>query len=243
MGVARKILGIEIRRDRKEKKLLLTQQSYIEKAVIKKFNMEDGKETQVPLAGLCPILVKNHWTGLKWLLRYRKTTSNYGLKFEKTSNTLKLEGFINADYASNKDTRKSITSYCFQLNSCCINWKSQLQHVVALSTKKFEFMTITEAFKEATWIKGILQEIGMLKEKVSMFSDNQSAIHLSKNPVYHERSKHIHIRMFWIEDKIELGEIELEKVPSDENTADPGTKMLPVSKFRYFMDLLKLGPV
>uniref|UniRef100_A0A803PXN5 Retrovirus-related Pol polyprotein from transposon TNT 1-94-like beta-barrel domain-containing protein n=1 Tax=Cannabis sativa TaxID=3483 RepID=A0A803PXN5_CANSA len=161
----------------------------------------------------------------------------------KTGNTLKLEGFVDANYASNKDTKKSITSYCFQLTSCCINWKSQLQHVVALSTTEAEFMAITEAFKEATWIKGILQEISMLKGKVSVFLDSQSAIHLSKNLIYHGRSKHIDIRMFWIRDKIESGEIELEKVPSDENPADAGTKVLPVSKFKYFMDLLKLGPV
>ncbi|XP_060962298.1 secreted RxLR effector protein 161-like [Cannabis sativa] len=186
---------------------------------------------------------EDHWTGLKWLLRYLKTTSNYGLKFEKTGSTLKLEGFVNADYASNKDTRNSITSYCFQLNLCYINWKSQLQPVVALSTTEAEFMAITEAFKEATWINGILQEISMLKGKVSVFSDSQSAIHLSKNPVYHERSKHIDIRMFWIREKIEVGEIELEKVPTDENPADARTKVLPMSKFKHFMDLLNFGPV
>ena len=109
------------------------------------------------------------------------------------------------------------------LNTCCINWKSRQQHVVALSTTEAEFMAVTEAFKEATWIKGILQEICMLKGKVYVFFDSQSAIHLSKNPVYHERSKHIDIRMFWIRDKIEAGEIALEKVPTEENPADAGT--------------------
>ncbi|XP_062104486.1 secreted RxLR effector protein 161-like [Humulus lupulus] len=186
---------------------------------------------------------EDHWKGLKWLLRYLKTTSDYGLKFEKGGDDLKLEGYVDADYASNRDTRKSMTSYCFMLNTCCINWKSQQQHVVALSTTEAEFMAVTEAFKEATWIKGILQEISMLKGRVYVFSDSQSAIHLSKNPVYHERSKHIDIRMFWIRDNIEAGEINLEKVPTEENPADAGTKVLSVSKFNHCLDWLNLGPV
>ncbi|KAM6574832.1 secreted RxLR effector protein 161-like [Cannabis sativa] len=86
---------------------------------------------------------EEHLTGLKWLLRYLKTTSNYGLKFEKTGNTLKLDCFVDPDYASNNDTRILITSYYFQLSSCCINLKSQVQHVVALSTREFDFMEIT----------------------------------------------------------------------------------------------------
>ncbi|XP_062103078.1 secreted RxLR effector protein 161-like [Humulus lupulus] len=77
---------------------------------------------------------EDHWKGLKWLLRYLKTTTQYGLVFRKTRMKAQLEGYVDADYASNKDTRKSLTSYCFLLNSCCISWKSQLQPIVALST-------------------------------------------------------------------------------------------------------------
>ena len=103
-------------------------------------------------------------------------------------------------------------------------------------------MATTEAFKEAVWLKGLLKELDFMKDKATIFSDSQSAIHLSKNPVYHERSKHIDIRMFWIRDKIESGEIELEKVPSEENPADAGTKVLPISRFKHCLDLLNIKP-
>ncbi|XP_060969596.1 secreted RxLR effector protein 161-like [Cannabis sativa] len=183
---------------------------------------------------------EEHWKGLKWLLRYLKGTASYGLKFNKTGSKMKLEGFVDADYASNRDTRKSITSYCFQLNECCISWKVQLQPVVALSTTEAEFMATTEAFKEAVWLKGILSEIQMKLRKVTVFSDSQSAIHLCKNPVYHERSKYIDVRLFWIRDKVEEGEVELKKIPSEENPADAGTKVLSVSKFKHCLDLLNI---
>ena len=103
-------------------------------------------------------------------------------------------------------------------------------------------MTTTEAFKEAVWLSGILKEIKMMKERVTVYSDSQSSIHLCKNPVYHERSKHIDVRLFWIRDKIEEGTIDLEKVPSEENPADAGTKVLTQDKFLHCLKLMNIGP-
>ncbi|XP_062114798.1 secreted RxLR effector protein 161-like [Humulus lupulus] len=146
MGATRRILGIDIHRDRKKHQLRLAQSQYL-KSVIKKFNMIETKDVVVLLGG------EDHWKGLKWLLRYLKATTQYGLVFRKTRMKAQLEGYVDADYASNKDTRKSLTSYCFLLNSCCISWKSQLQPIVVLSTTEAEFIATTEAFKEAIWLK------------------------------------------------------------------------------------------
>lgn len=63
---------------------------------------------------------------------------------------------------------------------------------------------------------------------------------MCKNPVYHEKSKHIDMRLYWIREKIEEGVIKLEKVRSEDNPADAGTKVLTVSKFRHCLDLLNL---
>ena len=292
MGAARKILGIDILRDRRNHKLILSQRHYLQ-GVLEKFNMSNGKEVNVPLGGHFDLSLKQsptsedekkqmvkvpyaeaigslmylmictrldiayavsvlsrfmsnpgeeHWKGVKWLLRYLKATQDYGLVYLKAGNKIKLEGFVDADYASNKDTRKSLTSYCFMLNECCINWKSQQQPIVALSTTEAEFMATTEAFKEAVWLSGILKEIKMMKERVTVYSDSQSSIHLCKNPVYHERSKHIDVRLFWIRDKIEEGTIDLEKVPSEENPADAGTKVLTRDKFLHCLKLMNIGP-
>ena len=152
-----------------------------------------------------------------------------------------LTGLVDADYASNKDNRRSTTAYMFMLNDSCICWKAQLQSVVALSTTEAEFMATTEAFKEAVWLQGILQELRQIRDKTTIFSDSQSSIHLCKNPVYHEKSKHIDIRLYWIREKIEEGTIKLEKISTDDNPADMGTKVLSVSKFRHCLNLLNLG--
>ena len=69
--------------------------------------------------------------------------------------------------------------------------------------------------------------------------DNQSCIRLSKHPVFHERSKHIEIKYYFIRDEVQEGEVKLEYIPTDEQTADILTKPLSRIKFAYFRD--KLG--
>ena len=68
--------------------------------------------------------------------------------------------------------------YVFTLNDCSISWKSQLQGIIALSTTESKYIAATEAIKEAIWLQGIMLELKMLDQKVTMFSDSQSALHL-----------------------------------------------------------------
>ncbi|XP_062103604.1 triacylglycerol lipase 2-like [Humulus lupulus] len=163
-----------------------------------------------------------------------------GLRYKQMDQKVTLEGFADADYAASKDTRSSTTSYVFTTNGDCICWKSQLQSVVSLSTTEAEFMATTEAFKEAIWLQGMLQELKMMKGKANIYSDSQSSIHLCKNSVYHEKSKHIDIRLFWIREKIEEDVISLDKIGTEDNPADIRTKVLPVNKFKHCLNLLNL---
>ncbi|XP_062103989.1 secreted RxLR effector protein 161-like [Humulus lupulus] len=181
-----------------------------------------------------------HWNALKWLLRYLKGTTEMGLRYKQMDQKVTLEGFVGADYAASKDTRRSTTSYVFTTNGDCICWKSQLQLVVSLSTTEAEFMATTEAFKEAIWLQGMLQELKMMKDKAKIYSDSQSPIHLCKNPVYHEKRKHIDILLFWIREKIEEDVISLDKIGTEDNLADIGTKALHVNKFKHCLNLLNL---
>ncbi|KAL2242583.1 UNVERIFIED_CONTAM: Retrovirus-related Pol polyprotein from transposon TNT 1-94 [Sesamum indicum] len=183
-----------------------------------------------------------HWEALKWLLRYLRGSENVGIKFSKHSTHAHLIGYVDSNYANDRDSRKSTTSYMFTFCNSCISWKSQLQHIVALSTTEAEYIATTEAFKEALWLSGLLSEIGFLKEKPVIFSDSQSAIQLCKNPVFHDRTKHIDVRYHFIRDIVGKNEIRLEKISSDENPADMGTKCLPIEKFCKCLKILLLNP-
>ncbi|KAL9168477.1 hypothetical protein ABFS82_04G017700 [Erythranthe guttata] len=181
-----------------------------------------------------------HWEALKWLLRYLKGSVKLGLLFSKCKTESELCGYVDSNFANCRDSRKSSTSYVFTLNGSCVSWKSQLQSIVALSTTEAEYVATTEAFKEAIWLKGLLIEIGFYRNKVVVFSDSQSGIQLCKNPVFHDRTKHIEIKFHFIRSIVEEGIIDLEKIPSEFNPADMGTKCLPVEKFRSCLKNLNL---
>ena len=124
---------------------------------------------------------KAHWDVVKGVLRYLNGTVEYGLKFQKAEEDEEpLVGFVDDDFAANLDTRKSITGYVFTLYGTAISWKSTQQPVVALSTTEAELMAITEGVKEAIWLQGLLREMGIYQESVTIFCDNQSAIQLAK---------------------------------------------------------------
>ena len=99
-------------------------------------------------------------------------------------------------------------------------------------------MAVTDAFKEATWLQGLLKEIQMLQGKVTVFSDSQSAIHLCKNPVYHERTKHVDVKYHYVRDQVAKGTVNIQKVPTENNPADMGTKIMTATKFKHCLGLL-----
>ena len=78
---------------------------------------------------------KEHWSAVKWVLRYLRGTVNHGLIYGKNvSNSVQVQGYVDSDYAGSIDTRKSITGYIFIVCGGVVSWKSTLQSVVALST-------------------------------------------------------------------------------------------------------------
>lgn len=164
---------------------------------------------------------KIHWEALKWILRYLKGASNFGLMFERQDDINQpVIGYVDSDYAGNVDTRKSLTGFLFTLYGTAISWKSSLLSVVALSTTEAEYIALTEAIKEAMWLKGITNELGINQGQLVVYCDSQSAIHLTEHQVFHERCKHIDVRLHFVRDVTDKGEIKVEKISTNDNPAD-----------------------
>ncbi|KAH9806487.1 hypothetical protein KPL71_002780 [Citrus sinensis] len=177
---------------------------------------------------------KVHWNAVKWIMRYLKGSSTCGLLYGKTkSDKIEVMKFVDSDFAGDLDRRKSTSGYMFVLNSYLISWKSSLQTVVALSSTEAEFIATTEAVKEATWLKGLLNELWLNQKTVQVFCDNQSAIHLVKNQMYHERTKHIDVKLQFIRDEVEKGTVVVSKIHTSMNPADALIKSLPTAKFEF----------
>ncbi|XP_031277973.1 secreted RxLR effector protein 161-like [Pistacia vera] len=179
-----------------------------------------------------------HWCALRWVLRYINSTSHVGLEYCKMGKSLDLVGFVDSDFAGDRDTRKSTTSYFFTLGRNCVSFKSQLQPIVALSSTKAEYVVVADVFRKALWLQGILSEMQLLDELVTIYSDSQSAIHLSKNPIYHERTKDMDVQFHFVKELIAQEVINLKKVAIEDNLADDGTKVVMATKFKHCLNLL-----
>nr|GEU55638.1 zinc finger, CCHC-type [Tanacetum cinerariifolium] len=120
-------------------------------------------------------------------------------------------------------------------------WSIQKQATVALSSCESEFITATAAATQALWLKRLLSKLTHSEEeKITIMVDNKSAIVLMKNPVFHERSKHIDTKYHFIRDCVEREDIQVEFISGEYRKADILTKALPKIKFLTMRQLIGL---
>ena len=114
------------------------------------------------------------------------------------------------------------------------------KRTVALSLTEAEYMALSEATKEAVWLKVFLGELGEMTsdEAIKMYEDNQGSIALAKNPEFHKRTKHIDIRYHFVREKVALGEVVLEYCSTQDMLADMLTKPIAAVQFENLRDRL-----
>lgn len=74
---------------------------------------------------------KKHWNAIKWILKYLAGTRNSGIMFDRSTTSSAVVGYVDANYAGDLDSRKSMTGYVFTFAGGAISWKSILQDTVA----------------------------------------------------------------------------------------------------------------
>ena len=106
-----------------------------------------------------------------------------------------------------------------------------------MSTTEAEYIAATEAAKEMLWLKRFVLDLGLSQLAYVIFCDSQSAIDLSKNSMYHSRTKHIDVRYHWLRSAIEDQLLQLKKIHTDENVADMLTKAVSKEKLELCVKL------
>ncbi|KAH9705857.1 hypothetical protein KPL70_012031 [Citrus sinensis] len=224
LGPANKILGMQIHRDRNNRKIWLSQKNYLKK-ILRRFNMQDLGAVSRYMANPGG----EHWITVKRILRYIRGTSDVALCYGGSKFTVR--GYVDSDFAGDLDKRKSTTGYVFALAGVAVSWVSKLQTVVALSTTEAEYMAATQAYKEAIWIQRLLEELGHKQQKIPVFCDSQSVLHIARNPAFHSRTKHIGVQHHFVQEVVEDGSVDLQKIHTKENLADVLTKPINADKF------------
>lgn len=177
-----------------------------------------------------------HWNYAKRVLKYLSKTKNYCLKYSKGK--ADLVGFVDSNWASCSIDRRSYTGYCFMKSGSAISWESKKQRTVALSSCEAEYMALSDAGREAVYLKNLEIEITGSCNKIILYCDSQSALKLASNYASHKRSKHIDIRYNYIREIITNDIIETEYLPTAAMPADLLTKGLCGIKHYKFMDRL-----
>ena len=149
--------------------------------------------------------------------------------------------YADADWAGNKETRRSTTGYVALLTGIAISWVSKHQISVAQFSCEAEYIATLEAVKEAVWIGPFLEEFHQTRiYPIPLYCDNKGAIALAKNPENHQRTKHIDVRYHYIREKEEDGTIAIKYLPTEQMIADGFTKSLPSTQQRSFAESLGL---
>ena len=151
-----------------------------------------------------------------------------------TSKKFKLIGYTDSDNGGNTDDRKNTSRYMFNFGTGVVSWASKKQPIVTLSSTEAEYVATTWATCQAVWMRRMLKDLSQnQQEPTTIFCDNNSAIVLSKNHVFHKKTKHIDIRYHFIRELVNNKEICLEFCRYEDQLADIFTKPLERDTFQY----------
>ena len=150
-------------------------------------------------------------------------------------------GFADAAYANAE--KRSTTGYVYIAGDGAITWSSRKQISTALSSTEAEYVAISEAAREACWLRNMYTELGLLQENIPMLikGDNESALAMVKNPQFHKRSKHIATCWHWVRELAEENIIRVESVRDLDQTADVLTK--PLARPKHTKHIEEMGLV
>src|SRR5271170_6776655 len=195
-----------------------------------------------------------HLKAARHVLRYLKATKHFKItyggahQFNAEGYSAKLVpkelfeyGFADADYAGDKDDRKSTTGYVFILNNGPISWGTHKQSTVALSTMEAEYMAISDAAWEALARNYLLTDLAIRIPPPLIHGDNRSALNIAQQPIFNRQAKHIEVKYHFIREKVAQNMLEVEWVSTKSQTADILTKALSVKQHRDCLMLLQLN--
>jgi hypothetical protein len=191
---------------------------------------------------------EEHWMAGKRVLRYLRGTRTLGIKYSAegardgeplVGYAQELQGFSDADWAGDRETRRSTTGYVFKMAGGSVSWGSKLQQSVALSSAESEYMAASVATQEALYLRRLLGDLGVEQRGPTViWEDNQGCVALAKNPVHHQRTKHIDIRYHFVRECVASNEIDLVWIPTQDQQADLLTKALGAQRNVYLRDKL-----
>ncbi|WZZ44848.1 hypothetical protein YC2023_041107 [Brassica napus] len=166
----------------------------------------------------------HHWKMVDRILRYLSGSPGQRVWMGCNGST-EVVGSCDADWTGDRVDRRSTTGYCTFIGGNLVTWKSKKQKVISSSSAEAKYRTMLKLTNELVWIKGILKHLeNKQSTRMTMHCDNQAAIHIASNSVFHERTKHIEVDCHKVRQMIILGVILPCYTRSEGQLADVFTK-------------------
>lgn len=182
---------------------------------------------------------QSHFIAVKRILRYVQGSLYQGIFFAPGS--LTVTAFSDADWAGNHIDKRSTTGYCVFLGSNLISWCAKKQPTVARSSTEAEYRALAHTAADVTWIQQLLIDLHVTPSLPHLiWCDNQSAIALAFNPIFHARTKHVEVDYHFIREKVLSKQISVQHVGTFHQVADIFTKSLSVDRFLLLRSKLKV---
>ncbi|MBW0577053.1 hypothetical protein O181_116768 [Austropuccinia psidii MF-1] len=243
------VLGIKVTRNRVDRTIYLSQELYIHK-ILDEFGMLNCKPVSTPI-NLGPDLAystsllsqfldspsDDHVAAFKRILRYLQRTKGFLLVLGGNNPSSIISGFTDSDWGSNYDG-KSFSGFGVLFGGL-ITWKTKKQSTAALLTTKAELNGLVKLAQDVLWLKKLLVNL-KIHPSVQLRCDNQGAVALCHNPLYHHKTQHLNIKLNWLRDLTINKEISLSYIPTSNMWADIFTKGLCERKNQTFCQKLGL---
>ncbi|SCV69312.1 BQ2448_2332 [Microbotryum intermedium] len=143
-----------------------------------------------------------HWAAVAKILRYIKGTLELGIVYKaKHDSLVGYVGYLDSDWGSCINTSRSTMGHVFKLADGPISWSSRIQSRVATSSTEAEYIGLTHASRECQFLQNLLEELGItICGLIELKGDNQGAIALTKNPMFHNRTKHLRLTEHFVQE-------------------------------------------
>ncbi|SGY49801.1 BQ5605_C001g00820 [Microbotryum silenes-dioicae] len=257
LGPADWILGVQVVRHDDGGITLLQRQYLVD--VLARFGMSDCNPCKSPMKANLQLLPEidpdeadnstysgaAHLEAVKRVLRYIKGLLDLGIHYVANNEPLLgYEGYSDLDWGSDVNTLRSTMGYLFKLAGGVISWSSRLQPQVACSSTEAKYLGLLHAAKEAVFLRSLLTELGLdTLSPLCLLGDNQGAIALTQNPVFHARTKHLCMLEHFVWEHVRNGEISVTYIPTHDMVADIFTKPLPRAIFQRHCDAIGLRQI
>ena len=165
---------------------------------------------------------------LKRAARYLVGKPKAVLRYRRQKHVDKIIVFVDSDFAGDPVSSKRSTGSVAQIGNHSAKSGSTLQSLTALSVGEAEFYAVVKGCQVGLSRRSMYQDLG-IPMKIEIQSYSSTANYLTDRLGAGQRTKHIDTRYFWIQERVQDGDLSIKKVPTAKNCADVGTK--PVSAF------------